>query len=103
VNRNVEWDVELIEEFKHELFNKNGVFPEFNDNESLPWSLEFMQRFEDLIDWQMVAGVEKVVRQPDILQYYREELAPYISTSLIKDDTEDHNYEPEVIKVIDSM
>ena len=47
VNRNVEWDVELIEEFKHELFNKGGVLPEFNDNESLPWSLEFMQRFED--------------------------------------------------------
>lgn len=103
VNRNVEWDVELIEEFKHELFDKDGFFPEFNDNESLPWSLEFVQRFEDLIDWEMVSSVEKVVRQLDIMEYYRAELSPYIDEALVEDDADEARYEPEVIEVIDSM
>lgn len=77
VNHNVEWDVELIEEFKHQLFDKDGVFPEFNLNESLPWSVAFIERYIDEVEWELLSQNNSVVEDKTIRDRFYSELKPH--------------------------
>lgn len=77
-NENIKWSTAIIDEFKDEIFIPDDIYPEFNCNDSLPWSIEFIERYEDLWDWELLAQNIYVMGNPEIRNHFYNRLYPYI-------------------------
>jgi len=76
-NENIEWDMEIVDEFCEQLWDKDGFFPEFNMNPALPWSVEFIQRYLDYVSWELLSQNETVARNEAILYHFAADFEPY--------------------------
>lgn len=77
-NESINWTSEIMDEFKDLIFVPDDPFPEINTNESLPWSIEFIARYEDLWHWELLIQNKSVMNVPEIKKYFHNQLKPYI-------------------------
>jgi hypothetical protein len=77
-NRSINWTTEILDEFKDRIFEDDDPFPEINLNESLPWSIEFIERYEDLWEWFYLAKNDEVMGNPEIRQHFYSRVSEYI-------------------------
>lgn len=76
-NESIDWNTEILDEFKDLIFVQDDILPEINCNESLPWSIEFINRYKELWSWEMLVGNPVVMEIPGIKEYYAKEFLPY--------------------------
>ena len=81
-NMSIKWNTDIIDEFKQELFLDTYIFPSFNINASLPWSIEFIERYKSLWCWELLAQNEIVMGNADIRNHFCNQLYPYMSEYL---------------------
>jgi hypothetical protein len=77
-NKGKFWTEEIIEKFKNKLHFKRAQYaldPNLSDNESLPWSVEFLLKYESLWDYYELAKNKEVYRC----------LAPYITDGIVNE------------------
>jgi hypothetical protein len=79
-SRQIDWNSEIIDEFKERIFDKDDPFPKININVSLPWSVEFVARYEDLWCWELLAQNKALMSIPAIRRRFSDRLYPYIGT-----------------------
>jgi len=60
----------IVNEFCEQLWDKDGFYPEFNMNPSLPWSVEFIERYIDYVCWELLSQNETVARNEAILYHF---------------------------------
>lgn len=77
-NRSIEWNLEIMNEFKDLIFVSDDPFPEINVNESLPWSVEFITPFEDLWNWQLLSQNDALTDIPVLRRHFQDRLYPYL-------------------------
>jgi hypothetical protein len=77
-NRHIEWNSEIMDEFKGRIFIEEDIFPTINTNQSLPWSIAFITRFEDLWDWELLSQNEAFMRIPVLRRHFSDRLYPHI-------------------------
>lgn len=77
-NEAIAWNTDIVDEFKDLLFVESTFeFSEpFSINRALPWdSVEFVKRYEDLWDWELIASNDML--KGECLAYYMEHLKQY--------------------------
>jgi hypothetical protein len=77
-SHSINWTTEIMDEFKDRIFEKDDPYPEINNNSSLPWSIEFIERYKDLWDWELLGQNDKVIGNPEIRKYFYSYLYEYI-------------------------
>lgn len=77
-NHKIKWNTAIIDEFKDDIFQSNDSFAEFNCNDALPWSIDFIQRYEDLWDWNLLAQNPCVMGNLEIRNHFYNRLYPFI-------------------------
>lgn len=75
-NTDIKWNATIIDEYSDTLFNEICSF-EFNCNESLPWSIDFIKKYESKWDWELLAQQTYVMGNPEIRNYFYNYLYPY--------------------------
>ena len=76
-NTQLKWTTEIMDEFKEEFFDADAFMNEINFNESLPWSIEFIERYEDLWNWESLAQNDAAMMVPEVKTYFYSRLYPY--------------------------
>lgn len=79
-NHNIKWNTDIIDEFKKEIFKEENQF-DFNYNDSLPWEIEFIERYIDLWDWGYLAQNPKVMGNPKIKKHFHNQLYSFYKAS----------------------
>ena len=74
----INWNTDILDEFKDIFFDANIEYPEINYNESLPWSIEFIERYKDLWRWLMLIDNPTVMKIPGIKEHFSEQFLPYV-------------------------
>jgi len=77
-NRSIEWNLEIMHEFKELIFVSDDPFPEINVNQSLPWSIEFITPFEDLWSWELLSQNDALTDIPVVRRHFSNRLYPYL-------------------------
>lgn len=77
-NEAIKWNESIIDKFKNEIFVEDDIFPEINCNRSLPWTIQFIERYENLWKWELLADNEHVMGNADIRKYFQNQLSPYM-------------------------
>ncbi len=77
-NCNVKWDTKIIDEFSKCIFEGDAIIPAFNMNMALPWSIKFIERYEDLWEWELLAQNPLVMGNPKIRNHFLPYLNQYL-------------------------
>lgn len=77
-NESIKWTTEIMDEFKEMIFVPDDPYPQINCNESLPWSIEFIARYEDSWSWELLIQNKSVMNVPEIRKYFHHRLSPYL-------------------------
>lgn len=81
-NHTIKWNTEIVDEFIDRIFVEDDIFPEINGNDSLPWSIEFIELYEDLWSWELLAQNPQVMGNPVIRNHFYNRLYPYFEDYL---------------------
>lgn len=77
-NHDIKWNADIVTEFSEYIFVANDENMQFNWNESLPWSIEFIEAYEDLWDWSYLAQNSFIINNLVIRNHFYNRLYPYI-------------------------
>ncbi|MCP9756449.1 hypothetical protein EGI26_14890 [Lacihabitans sp. CCS-44] len=79
-NTNILWLEAIIDEFKQEVFfDKKYYRNKLHTNEALPWSIPFIERYQDLWRWEELAENEVVTQDKKMRRYFSSKLRPHIN------------------------
>lgn len=76
-NEQIAWTTEIIDAFKIKLWSPGSCALAFTMNEALPWSVDFIKRHEDCVDWNYMVDNKVVMYNKEILDYYGSKLDHY--------------------------
>ena len=76
-NHTIKWNAEMVEEFKNEIFIEDDFLNGINSNDSMPWSIEFIERYENVWNWELLAQNDNVMGNPEIRNHFYNRLYPY--------------------------
>lgn len=78
LNEKIKWNTDIIDEFKEQIFTTNTSLADFHFNDALPWGIEFIERYEGLWDWYLLAQNSSVMDNLEIRNHFYKNLYPYI-------------------------
>ena len=95
LNSNIKWSFEIIDYLVDDLdFNSEGndYYPGFFCiNYSLPWSIEFIKRYEHLWDWNVLMNNFKLRKNAEIYKYMQNTYLQYTTKEAVKDAYKEKN------------
>ena len=74
----INWNTIIIDNFENEIFSVDEGYSGINLNDSLPWSIELLERYEHLWNWEMLSQNRKVMSNLEIRNHFYNRLYPYI-------------------------
>jgi len=80
-NTSILWSEGIIDEFKTEVFfdKKEYYSNKIHTNEALPWSIPFIERYQDRWRWEELAENEIVTQDKKMRRYFSSKLRPHIN------------------------
>jgi hypothetical protein len=76
-NLAINWTSEIMDEFKDRVFI-DELYPKININDSLPWSIEFIERYEDRWNWYLLGRNHRVMGNPEIRKHFHHRVSEHI-------------------------
>jgi len=76
-NLALDWTSEIMDAFKDRVFT-DVRYPKININERLPWSIEFIERYEDRWNWNLLGRNPRVMGNPEIREHFYHHLSEHI-------------------------
>ena len=76
-NHSIDWNTDIIDDFKDIFFDKDYIFQDINLNKSLPWSIDFINHYKDLWTWELLLQNDSELFTPEIIKYFAKQFLPY--------------------------